>query len=51
MTMQVGNYFPGRHRPRFTAAENEIVRRFHELYYGSWLKEGADTINLSWFGY
>src|SRR5262249_39159738 len=25
--------------------------RFHDLYYRRWLSMGADTKNLSWFGY
>ncbi|HVQ10807.1 MAG TPA: CmcI family methyltransferase [Methyloceanibacter sp.] len=36
--------------PPLSSEEDEIVRRFHDLYYRRWLA-GADTINLSWFGH
>jgi cephalosporin hydroxylase len=50
MTVQTGSYFPDRDQPPLSEGEEEIVRRFHDLYYRRW-QAGADTINLSWFGY
>jgi cephalosporin hydroxylase len=46
----VGPYFPERNQPKLSFRDERAVRRFHELYYNRWPK-GADTINLSWFGY
>ena len=45
-----GDYFPDREQPPLSSEETDVVRRFHDLYYRRWLA-GADTINLSWFGY
>jgi|SRR5579862_6245200 len=47
---QIGAFFPDRDQPPLSLEEHEVVRRFHELYYQRW-QAGADTINLSWFGY
>jgi cephalosporin hydroxylase len=46
----IGKFFPDRDQPRLSFSDTRAVRRFHELYYNRWTK-GADTINLSWFGY
>jgi cephalosporin hydroxylase len=51
MTVQPGGYFPDRDQPPLSSDEDEIVRRFHDLYYRRWIDGGADTMNLSWFGY
>jgi len=51
MIAPLGGYFIERDQPSLSAAETEVVRRFHELYYGRWIGEVADTINLSWFGH
>lgn len=51
MTVRLGSYFPGGKRSSLSSEDEEIVRRFHDLYYRSWSADGADTINLSWFGY
>jgi cephalosporin hydroxylase len=50
MTTRIGNYFRDRDQPQLSDDDHEVVRRFHDLYYRRWLA-GADTINLSWFGY
>lgn len=50
MTVQVGKYFPDRDQAPLSSEEEDVVRRFHDLYYRRWLA-GSDTINLSWFGY
>jgi cephalosporin hydroxylase len=50
MSVEAGPYFVEGEQPPLSPAEDEIVRRFHELYYRRWLA-GADTINLSWFGH
>jgi cephalosporin hydroxylase len=46
----LGTYFPDRDQPLLSSEEARIVVQFHELYYGRW-SQGADTINLSWFGH
>jgi len=46
----LGNYLLDRDQPPLSSEEAEVVHRFHDLYYRRWLA-GADTINLSWFGY
>lgn len=52
-----GGYFISRDQPPLSSEEEEIVRRFHELYYQRWLSgrekggKGADTLNLSSFGH
>ena len=51
MTVRLGDHFVDREQPPLSTEEDEVVRRFHSLYYRSWLAGGADTINLSWFGY
>lgn len=50
MKTSIGSYFPDRDQPPLSFGEARRVRRFHELYYNRWAR-GADTINLSWFGY
>ncbi len=50
MIVPLGTYFVDRDQPPLSAEETEIVRRFHDLYYRRW-SQGADTINLSWFGH
>lgn len=50
MAVRIGSYFLDRDQPALSAEEGELVRRFHDLYYRRW-QAGADTINLSWFGY
>jgi cephalosporin hydroxylase len=51
MTLQLGSYFVDRDQPPLSPEEEDIINRYHELYYRRWLSAGADTINLSWFGY
>jgi len=51
MSVRTGTYFPDRDQPVLSAEALDVVRRFHDLYYRRWLKHGADTINLSWFGH
>jgi cephalosporin hydroxylase len=51
MTVRPGGYFVDREQPPLSTEEAAVVLRFHDLYYGRWLRGGADTINLSWFGY
>jgi cephalosporin hydroxylase len=50
MAVRIGSYFLDRDQPALSSEEGELVRRFHDLYYRRW-EAGADTINLSWFGY
>ncbi len=50
MKTPIGPHFPDRDQPKLSFRDQRVVRRFHELYYNRWAK-GADTINLSWFGY
>jgi cephalosporin hydroxylase len=50
MTVQIGSFLFDRDQPPLSDGEDEVVRRFHDLYYRRW-QAGADTINLSWFGY
>src|SRR6266436_3595655 len=47
----IGNYFVDRDQPQLSSEEAEVVCQFHDLYYRHWLARGADTVNLSWFGY
>ena len=51
MIARLGTYFLERDQPPLSSEEAEVVRRFHDLYYRRWSVGGADTINLSWFGY
>lgn len=51
MTVDIGTYFPDRDQPPLTPEEQDVVDRFHDLYYRRWLSAGADTINISWFGH
>ncbi len=51
MSAPIGTYFLDRNQPPLSSEEGEVVRRFHDLYYRRWSTGGADTINLSWFGY
>src|SRR5262245_50613682 len=46
----MNGYFVTRSQPSLSAEERETVRRFNELYFSLW-QRGADTMNLSWFGY
>jgi cephalosporin hydroxylase len=45
-----GTFFVDRDQPELSSEEAEVVNRFHDLYYRRWA-QGADTINLSWFGH
>src|SRR5438034_986393 len=51
MISPLGTYFLDRDQPPLSSKEAEVVCRFHDLYYRRWMAGGADTINLSWFGY
>ena len=51
MAATFGTYFLDYDQPPLSSEEEEIVRRFHGLYYRRWQAQGADTINLSWFGH
>ncbi len=51
MIAALGNYFVDRDQPPLSPKETEVVRQFHDLYYRHWLRRGADTLQLSWFGY
>jgi len=46
-----GTYFLDHDQPPLSSEEEDIVRRFHDLYYNRWQAQDADTINLSWFGH
>jgi cephalosporin hydroxylase len=50
MIASLGTYSLDRDQPPLSSDERQVVRQFHDLYYRRWL-QGADTINLSWFGY
>jgi cephalosporin hydroxylase len=50
MNFPIGTNSIDREQPPLTSEETEIIHRFHDLYYRRWLG-GADTINLTWFGY
>ena len=51
MIARVGHYFLDRDQPPLSSEEAAVVHQFHDLYYRRWRLGGADTINLSWFGY
>ncbi len=51
MTPPLGNFFVDRDQAELSAEEQEIVRKFHELYYRVWFEHRVDTHTLSWFGY
>ncbi len=51
MFSHTGTYTVDRDQPALSYAEVRIVRKFGNLYYDQWLRKGADTLNLSWFGY
>ena len=51
MIAPIGAYFVDRDQPDLSSEETEVVRRFQDLYCRRWLAQGADTINLSWFGH
>lgn len=51
MVAPLGTYVVDREQPPLSPEETEVVRRFHDLYYRRWWDQGADTINLSWFGH
>jgi cephalosporin hydroxylase len=50
MNQPVGPYLLDRDQPLLSSEDEEVVRRFQELYYRRW-QHGADTISLSWFGH
>jgi cephalosporin hydroxylase len=50
MKTPLGTYFPECDQPKLSFRDSRVIKRFHELYYRRWAS-GADTINLSWFGY
>ena len=51
MTVPPGNFFVDRDQAEVPAEEQEIVRKFHELYYRLWFEHRVDTHTLSWFGH
>lgn len=51
MIVPPGTLFFDRDQPELSSDEVEIIRQFHALYYRRWIAQGADTINLSWFGH
>jgi cephalosporin hydroxylase len=51
MIAPISTCFIDHNQPLLSSEETEVVRRFHELYYRRWSAQGADTINLSWFGH
>jgi cephalosporin hydroxylase len=50
-TIPFGDHLLDRDQPSLSSTEIEVVRQFHDLYFRHWVQRGADTINLSWFGY
>jgi len=50
MTVSLGAFLVDRDQPPLSSEEAKVVDHFHELYYRRW-QAGADTIDLSWFGY
>jgi len=51
MIAPLGTYFVDRDQPPLSSEEAEVVREFQDLYLRRWLEQGADTVNLSWFGH
>lgn len=51
MIAPLGTYFVDRDQPPLSSREAEVVREFQDLYLRRWLEQGADTVNLSWFGH
>jgi cephalosporin hydroxylase len=51
MNVPIGTCFLERDQPALSLEEAKVVERFHDLYYRRWSEQGADTINLNWFGY
>jgi len=51
MIAPLGVHFMDRDQPPLSSKETEVVREFQDLYYRRWLKQRADTINLTWFGH
>jgi cephalosporin hydroxylase len=51
MSVPIGTYSLERDQLPVSAEDEQIVRQFHDLYHRRWLRQGADTINLNWFGY
>src|SRR5687767_15603325 len=51
MIAPLGNYFVDRDQGELSSEEEEIVRKFHPLYYQLWLERRVDTNTVSWFGY
>jgi len=50
MSISRGKHFIERAQLPLTPSDQDLIDRFHDLYYRRW-QAGADTINLSWFGY
>jgi cephalosporin hydroxylase len=50
MNTPFGTFFPDSDQPPLSPEDISLIRRFHDLYFGRWA-QGADTINLSWFGH
>jgi len=46
-----GTYKVPEKKGSFTAEEQEIVKKFHRLYYDAWRHSRQQTINSSWFGH
>src|SRR3989442_12984437 len=51
MIPRLGDFLGDLDKPPLSCEETTVVRQFHEIYYRRWIAEGADTINLSWFGH
>ena len=51
MTLPFGNFFVERDQGGLSADEEELVRKFHQLYYHLWFEHRVDTHTLSWFGH
>jgi cephalosporin hydroxylase len=47
----VGGCSIDRKQPPLASEQRQIIDRFHDLYYTRWVKDGGDTVNLSWLGY
>jgi cephalosporin hydroxylase len=48
--IQPGPYVVDRDQTPLSPVDIDTVDRFHDLYYQRWV-DGADSINLSWFGH
>jgi cephalosporin hydroxylase len=50
--VQIGNHhLIDTDQPSLSGADVALVHEFHKLYYYLWLRRGAHTHDLSWFGY